>query len=76
MCCAVLTCTTASRKGIASLVLEKSEVLRAEGAGIGVQANGWRALEQLGVAGELRKTAGLITSYVPSLTTRSNYVTY
>jgi 2-polyprenyl-6-methoxyphenol hydroxylase-like FAD-dependent oxidoreductase len=49
-------------------VLEKSEVLRAEGAGIGVQANGWRALEQLGVAADLRKTAGLITAYVSSLT--------
>ncbi|KAG2651632.1 hypothetical protein PVAP13_1NG294600 [Panicum virgatum] len=61
--CGLATALALHRKGIASLVLEKSEVLRAEGAGIGVQANGWRALEQLGVAGELRKTAGLITSY-------------
>ncbi|RCV06861.1 hypothetical protein SETIT_1G197300v2 [Setaria italica] len=61
--CGLATALGLHRKGIASLVLEKSEVLRAEGAGIGVQANGWRALEQLGVAAELRKTAGLITAY-------------
>ena len=71
----LLTCTLHPGKGSLASCW-KSEVLRAEGAGIGVQANGWRALEQLGVAGELRKTAGLITSYVPNLTTRSNYVTY
>ncbi|WVZ75002.1 hypothetical protein U9M48_023108 [Paspalum notatum var. saurae] len=46
-----------SRKGIASLVLEKSKTLRAEGAAIGVHANGWRVFEQLGVAAELRETA-------------------
>ncbi|CAN6238384.1 unnamed protein product [Urochloa humidicola] len=61
--CGLATALGLHRKGIASLVLEKSKVLRAEGAGIGIQANGWRALEQLGVAEELRKTAGLITSY-------------
>lgn len=49
------------RKGIASVVLEKSETLRSDGAAIGVHANGWRALEQLGVAAELRETADLIT---------------
>lgn len=51
----------ACRKGIASLVLEKSETLRANGAAIGVHANGWRVLEQLGVAAEFRETADLIT---------------
>ncbi|XP_066328929.1 monooxygenase 1-like isoform X2 [Miscanthus floridulus] len=51
------------RKGIASLVLEKSETLRADGVAIGVHANGWRVLEQLGVAAELRETANLITAY-------------
>ncbi|CAL4968776.1 unnamed protein product [Urochloa decumbens] len=61
--CGLATALGLHRKGIASLVLEKSKVLRAEGAGIGIQANGWRALEQLGVAEALRKTAGLITSY-------------
>ncbi|XP_066328740.1 monooxygenase 1-like [Miscanthus floridulus] len=51
------------RRGIASLVLEKSETLRADGVAIGVHANGWRVLEQLGVAAELRETANLITAY-------------
>ncbi|KAJ1279572.1 hypothetical protein BS78_04G165400 [Paspalum vaginatum] len=50
-------------KGIASLVLEKSKSLRAEGAAIGVHANGWRVLEQLGVAAELRETAYPITAF-------------
>nr|CAB3450078.1 unnamed protein product [Digitaria exilis] len=61
--CGLATALALHRKGIASLVLEKSRVLRAEGAGIGIQANGWRTLEQLGVAAELRKTADLITTY-------------
>jgi 2-polyprenyl-6-methoxyphenol hydroxylase-like FAD-dependent oxidoreductase len=43
-------------------VLERSEALRSDGAAIGVHANGWRALEQLGVAAELRETADLITA--------------
>ncbi|KAF0936083.1 hypothetical protein E2562_038617 [Oryza meyeriana var. granulata] len=51
------------RKGISSLVLERSEVLRADGVAIGVHANGWRALEQLGVAAELRETTNAITAY-------------
>ncbi|WVZ74991.1 hypothetical protein U9M48_023100 [Paspalum notatum var. saurae] len=55
--------TALALPGIPSLVLEKSRTLRAEGGGIGVQANGWRALEQLGVAQDLRETAQLITSY-------------
>ncbi|KAI8527023.1 hypothetical protein RHMOL_Rhmol12G0044500 [Rhododendron molle] len=46
-----------SGKGVRSVVLERSETLRASGAGIGIWANGWRALEQLGVASHLRKTA-------------------
>ncbi|KAJ1279567.1 hypothetical protein BS78_04G165100 [Paspalum vaginatum] len=52
--CGLATALALHRKGIPSLVLEKSSTLRAEGAGIGVQANGWRALEQLGVAQEYR----------------------
>ncbi|KAE9448400.1 hypothetical protein C3L33_19702, partial [Rhododendron williamsianum] len=45
-------------KGIEKVVvLEKSEKLRATGAGIITQANGWRALDQLGVAAKLRQTA-------------------
>jgi 2-polyprenyl-6-methoxyphenol hydroxylase-like FAD-dependent oxidoreductase len=43
-------------------VLEKSETLRADGVAIGIHANGWRVLEQLGVAAELRETANLVTA--------------
>jgi 2-polyprenyl-6-methoxyphenol hydroxylase-like FAD-dependent oxidoreductase len=56
-----IRCLFASRKGIPSLVLEKSETLRTEGGSIGIHANGWRVLEQLGVASELRKTADIVT---------------
>ncbi|KAJ1279573.1 hypothetical protein BS78_04G165500 [Paspalum vaginatum] len=55
--CGLATALALHRKGIASLVLEKSKTLRAEGAAIAVHANGWRVLEQLGVAAELRETA-------------------
>lgn len=61
--CGLATALALHRKGIPSLVLEKSRSLRADGAGIGVHANGWRVLEQLGVAAELRETAQLITVY-------------
>jgi len=43
-------------------VLERSETLRADGVAIGIHANGWRVLEQLGVAAELRETADLVTA--------------
>ncbi|XP_022563523.1 monooxygenase 1-like isoform X2 [Brassica napus] len=42
------------RKGIKSIVLEKSESVRSEGAAFGIQTNGWLALQQLGVADKLR----------------------
>lgn len=45
------------RKGIRSVVLERSNTLRATGAAIIVHPNGWRALDQLGVASHLRETA-------------------
>ncbi|XP_058089975.1 monooxygenase 1-like isoform X2 [Magnolia sinica] len=45
------------RKGIGSVVLEKAESLRATGAAIGIQTNGWRALDQLGVGPALREKA-------------------
>ncbi|KAL6634569.1 hypothetical protein ACP70R_027240 [Stipagrostis hirtigluma subsp. patula] len=61
--CGLATALALHRKGVASLVLEKSETLRADGAAIGVHVNGWRVLEQLGVAAELRETANLITAY-------------
>ncbi|XP_068648568.1 monooxygenase 1-like [Aristolochia californica] len=47
-------------KGLKSLVLEKSETLRAHGTTVGVHSNGWRAFGQLGVADELRSKAGPI----------------
>ncbi|CAN6194983.1 unnamed protein product [Urochloa humidicola] len=51
------------RKGISSLVLERSETLRTDGVCISVHANGWRALDQLGIATDLRETANSITGY-------------
>ncbi|CAD6244068.1 unnamed protein product [Miscanthus lutarioriparius] len=61
--CGLATALALHRKGIASLVLEKSETLRADGVAIGIHANGWRVLEQLGVAAELRETANPVTAY-------------
>lgn len=49
-------------KGMGSLVVERSEALRVGGVALNVHANGWRALEELGLADGLRKTANLITS--------------
>ncbi|MCI14007.1 zeaxanthin epoxidase chloroplastic-like, partial [Trifolium medium] len=54
--CGLATALALHRKKIKSLVLEKSE-LRATGAAIIVQANGWHALDQLGVGSTLRQTA-------------------
>ncbi|XP_058089973.1 monooxygenase 1-like [Magnolia sinica] len=45
------------RKGICSVVLERADALRSTGAAIGIQANGWRALDQLGVGPTLREKA-------------------
>ncbi|TVU29669.1 hypothetical protein EJB05_21246, partial [Eragrostis curvula] len=61
--CGLATALALHRKGIASIVLEKSETLRADGAAIGIYVNGWRVLEQLGVAAELRETANGITAH-------------
>ncbi|XP_062150394.1 monooxygenase 1-like [Alnus glutinosa] len=55
--CGLATALALHRKGIASVILERSESLRATGGGIAVHTNGWRALEQLGIASELRQTA-------------------
>ncbi|KAH7834252.1 hypothetical protein Vadar_014194 [Vaccinium darrowii] len=55
--CGLATALALHRKGMRSVVVERSETLRASGAGIGIWANGWRALDQLGVASLLRKTA-------------------
>ncbi|KAK1263702.1 hypothetical protein QJS04_geneDACA016239 [Acorus gramineus] len=43
------------RKGIKSIVLERSDELRATGAAINVLTNGWCALDQLGIGPELRQ---------------------
>ncbi|CAI9114975.1 OLC1v1015804C1 [Oldenlandia corymbosa var. corymbosa] len=49
------------RKGFQNVaVYEKSNSLRAEGTAIGIFANGWRALDQLGVGDQLRDKAVLI----------------
>ncbi|KAK7263828.1 hypothetical protein RJT34_31425 [Clitoria ternatea] len=58
--CGLATALALHRKSIRSLVLERSETLRSTGAAILVQANGWRALDQLGVGSTLRQTSLLI----------------
>ncbi|CAL5416729.1 unnamed protein product [Camellia sinensis] len=44
-------------RGMTSIVLERAETLRTTGASIGMQSNGWQALNQLGVGLKLRQTA-------------------
>ncbi|XP_022770027.1 monooxygenase 1-like [Durio zibethinus] len=60
--CGLATALALHRKEIGSIVLERSEELRATGAAIIVQPNGWRALDQLGIASQLRQTALTIQS--------------
>ncbi|XP_021903321.1 FAD-dependent monooxygenase bik2-like [Carica papaya] len=55
--CGLAVALALHRKGIKSVVLEKAESVRATGAGIGIQPNGWRVLHQLGVASTLQSTA-------------------
>ncbi|XP_015170254.1 LOW QUALITY PROTEIN: 3-hydroxybenzoate 6-hydroxylase 1-like [Solanum tuberosum] len=55
--CGLATALALHRKGIKSVVLEKSETLRSAGGAIRVLPNGWKALDQLGVASHLRTTA-------------------
>ncbi|XP_012465028.1 monooxygenase 1 [Gossypium raimondii] len=62
--CGLATALALRRKGIKSMVLERSETLRAAGVGIIMQPNGWRALDQLGVAAKLRQTCTEIPSGV------------
>ncbi|MFS7951611.1 putative FAD-binding domain, FAD/NAD(P)-binding domain superfamily [Helianthus anomalus] len=45
------------KKGIKSVVMERSKSLRNDGSAIGIRPNGWRALDQLGVADILRPTS-------------------
>lgn len=53
-----------SRKGLKSVVLEKSETLRECGVVISILTNGWRALDQLGVASKLRPVSFPVFGYV------------
>ena len=56
--CGLATALALHKKGIKSVVMERSESMRnITGAGIGIPQNGWQALDQLGVADTLRRTA-------------------
>ncbi|KAF5730259.1 putative monooxygenase [Tripterygium wilfordii] len=55
--CGLATALALHRKGVRSVVLERSDSLRATGGGIGILTNGWRALDQLGVGSKLRPTS-------------------
>ncbi|KAI3763059.1 hypothetical protein L1987_53509 [Smallanthus sonchifolius] len=56
--CGLATALALHKKGIKAVVMERSESLRnVTGAAIGIRPNGWRALDQLGVAEILRRTA-------------------
>ncbi|XP_021903528.1 FAD-dependent monooxygenase ausM-like isoform X2 [Carica papaya] len=55
--CGLATALALHRKGIKSVILERAECIRETGAAIGVFPNGWRVLDQLGVASDLRSTA-------------------
>ncbi|KAI5054915.1 hypothetical protein GOP47_0030060 [Adiantum capillus-veneris] len=51
----IATALALHRLGIKSRVLEQSPTLRVTGAALGIWTNGWRALEALGVADDLRE---------------------
>ncbi|KAJ0603911.1 putative 3-hydroxybenzoate 6-monooxygenase [Helianthus annuus] len=56
--CGLATALALHKKGLKGVAMERSESLRkVTGAGIAVRPNGWRALDQLGVAEILRHTA-------------------
>ncbi|KAI3802450.1 hypothetical protein L1987_30582 [Smallanthus sonchifolius] len=56
--CGLATALALQKKGIKSVITEKSETLRNDtGAAITIRPNGWRALVQLGVANILRHAA-------------------
>uniref|UniRef100_A0A1D1Y5Y5 3-hydroxybenzoate 6-hydroxylase 1 n=1 Tax=Anthurium amnicola TaxID=1678845 RepID=A0A1D1Y5Y5_9ARAE len=55
--CGLATALALHRKNIHSLVLERSDSLRATGAAIAIYTNGWRALDQLGIGDFLRQKA-------------------
>ncbi|KAM0949826.1 putative FAD-dependent urate hydroxylase [Dioscorea sansibarensis] len=53
--CGLATALGLHRKGVKSVVLESSEVLRAAGFAFSTWTNAWKALEALGIADELRR---------------------
>ncbi|KAK9073435.1 hypothetical protein SSX86_007759 [Deinandra increscens subsp. villosa] len=62
--CGLATALALHKKGIKSVVMERSESLRnVSGAAIIIQQNGWRALHQLGIDEILRQTALPIYRY-------------
>ncbi|XP_026426665.1 monooxygenase 1-like [Papaver somniferum] len=61
--CGLATALALHKKGLESIVLERSDKLRTTGATILIHSNGWRALDQLGVGDQLRKIGNLITAY-------------
>ncbi|MCL7048001.1 hypothetical protein MKW94_004419 [Papaver nudicaule] len=58
--CGLATALALHKKGIESVVLEKAESIRAAGSAIGIFTNGWYALDQLGLANQLRQKAILL----------------
>ncbi|KAJ8769986.1 hypothetical protein K2173_009068 [Erythroxylum novogranatense] len=66
--CGLATALALHRKGIKCVVVERSESLRATGLALTIFTNGWRVLDQLGVASKLRPFAITIhTLYEKSL---------
>ncbi|MCL7049492.1 hypothetical protein MKW94_027752 [Papaver nudicaule] len=61
--CGLATALALHKKGLESVVLERSDKLRTTGATILIHTNGWRALDQLGVGNQLREIGHLITRY-------------
>ncbi|KAJ0603901.1 putative FAD-binding domain, FAD/NAD(P)-binding domain superfamily [Helianthus annuus] len=63
--CGLATAIALHKKGIKCVVMEMSESLRnVTGAAIGIRPNGWRALDQLGVAEILRRAAIPLKRYL------------
>ncbi|KAL8150935.1 hypothetical protein V2J09_020743 [Rumex salicifolius] len=69
--CGLATALGFHRKGVTSIVLERYETLRSFGSGIAVQANGWRALDQLGVGSKLRLTSPIAIQEITDIDLKS-----
>ncbi|KAK1300841.1 hypothetical protein QJS10_CPB13g01102 [Acorus calamus] len=55
--CGLATALALHRKGLKSIVLERSNGLRSDGGALEIHNNGWHVLDQLGIATELREKA-------------------